>query len=101
MNSEVQNAIKLLKGKGYKIEEPKNKFAQVKLSKYKGVLLENKKSLNLIVCWEKEGLNDFEYLARGNGQFWINGHLQPVELKFGLNNKWIRFDGKIHGRFLR
>ncbi len=96
----TEEMIKALEEKGYKIEEPKSRFAEVKFSKYQGVLLENKNSGILIDCiCDEISLNDFEYLARGNGQFWINGNIQPVELKF--NKKWIRFDGQIHGRFLR
>ncbi len=97
----TEEMIKELEKQGYKIEEPKSRFAEVKLSKEKGILLENKNSGILIDCiCDEISLNDFEYFdAYDTGQFWINGHIQPVELK--LNGKWIRFDEQIHGRFLR
>ncbi len=97
----TEEAINFLKDKGYKIEEPKYKFAQVILSEEKNVLLTNKKNATLIWCWSDEKkLNDFEWLKNDDAsQFWINSNIQPVELK--LNGKWVKFDEVIEGRFLK
>ncbi len=97
----TEEMIKALEEKGYKIEEPKNRFSKVKPSKDKNVLLENKNSEALIECLcDGISLNDSEWFnAYDAGQFFINGNIQPVELF--INRKWIQVDKAIKGRFLK
>lgn len=97
----TQEMIKALKEKGYKIEEPENKFLKVKYSEKKFILLENMNGLDLVKTWDiEEDLNDFEYFEKRNkGHFWINGDYNKFE--FLYKGKWLICDEEMRVRFLK
>ncbi len=78
-----------------------NRFARLSLSNKKNVLLQLPDKKTLIGCWSnEEDLNNFSRFRNNNeGQFWIRGDIQPVELF--LDGKWKRLNENIKGRFLR
>ena len=96
----TEEAIKFLKEKGYKIEEPESRFLNVKFSDKNNVLLEDKWENILVSTWLKEYLNDFEYFEKYNyGHFWINGKFNKFEFKY--KGKWLECNNIMDVRFLR
>ena len=97
---EIKEAIKFLKEKGYKIEEPESRFLNVKFSDKNNILLEDEDYNVLVRTWLEENLYDFNYFkAKDYGQFWINGKINKFEFKY--NGKWLECNDIMDVRFLR
>jgi hypothetical protein len=95
IKSEIAKLQKELK------ELEKSRFATVKFSDEKDILLKDEKGYPLVETWLLErDANDFKWFEEYNvGQFLINGNIYPVE--FFIKGEWVRFDERIKGRFLR
>ena len=96
----TEEAINLLKEKGYKIEEPE-RFLKVLFSDRKNVLLEDEDGNCLVGTWDsKEFLNDSKYFEKINmGHFSIKGNVCNFE--FRHEGEWLKCDKLMPVRFLR
>lgn len=98
---EIEEAITFLKEKGYKIEEPENRFVEVKYGGNRSILLKDLDGDVLVRTWYgEEYLNDFRYFKENDrGQFWINGDLNKFE--FLYKGEWLICDKEMDVRFLK
>ena len=93
--------IKVLKEKGYKIEEPESRFLKVIFSDKKNVLLENFWKNSLVESWTDENnLNNLgKFEENDSGHFWINGGIRKFEFRY--KEKWLECNEDMPVRFLR
>ena len=96
----TEEAIKLLKEKGYKIEEPE-RFLKVRLSDRDNVFLTDNDGNIILASWRSEkDLNDFGYIKENNyGHFFIRGNVCKFE--FYYKGEWLECDERMDVRFLR
>ena len=97
----TEEMIKVLKEKGYKIEEPESRFLKVKFSDRKDVFLMNDDGNIILSSWRSEKyLNDFKrYEDKNIRHFIISGEVSKFEFKY--NGRWMECNGEMPVRFLR
>ena len=97
----TEEMIKILKEKGYKIEEPEPRFLEVQFSNEEHILLENEDNFPLVETWGSQKLlNNFEVLREQDfGHFIINGYMNNFE--FFYKDEWLRCDTFMPVRFLK